>query len=374
MREAEQVLVQDFLAALQAATGSELIDQKDEVAFDDRQRLDALLRVRMPNHPDIVPIAVEAEDATYPRDARRLVEFLKAFNAQGTHDRPPAAPVVVANYLTGTARDVLRECGVNYFEASSGTLFFRFGTWLIDIERPSKRALDRKIGSVFTGAREQVVHALLMHWHRAGARAWLAGNELANLAETSAFTVSKTLQELEKHEWVEATGTGPSQRRRLKNPAGLLDAWGDEWMRRARSEPRTRWYTYAGGRGGIVDRMLEKLENRQGWAISGTAAANARVPHLTAVDRVLVIVPPGLSLPWAEGMALEPADKGSNITFVERTGTSLQFLDEQAERPKSRFASPFIQYLDLLDGVGRNKELAREYRSQIFKLEERDHD
>ena len=53
---------------------------------------------------------------------------------------------------------------------------------------------------------------------------------------------------------------------------------------------------------------------------------------------------------------------------------SLQFLDEHPERPDSRFTSPFIQYLDLLDGVGRNKELAREYRERVLKLGEPDHD
>lgn len=374
MRAAEQVLVQEFLAAFQAATDSELIGQHEEVPFDERQRLDALLRVRLPNQVDAVDLAVEAVDATYPRDAHRLAEFLTYFNDQRRQDAAPAVPVVAARHLTSAAKDVLRDAGINYFESSSGTLLFRYRTWLIDIERPSKQSLDRKIGSLFNGAREQVVHALLMHWYRTGEQGWVAGNELATTAETSTFTVSKTLQELEKHDWVEATGSGPSQRRRLKNAGGLLDAWSDEWTRRARSEPRTRLYTYAGGRGGIVDRILQKMDGRTGWAISGAAAANARVPHLTVVDRVLVIVPPGLAKPWAEEMGLERADNGSNITFVERSGASLQFLDEHPERPDSRFTSPFIQYLDLLDGVGRNKELAREYRERVLKLGEPDHD
>lgn len=374
MRAAEQVLVQEFLAALQAATDSQLLVQQEEIPFEERQRLDALLRIRLPNQADPVDLAVEAVDATYPRDAHRLADFLASFNARRRPEDPPAVPIVAARHLTSAAKDVLRDAGVNYFESSSGTLLFRYRTWFIDIERPSKQSPDRKIGSIFNGAREQVVHALFMHWYQTGERGWVAGNELATKAATSTFTVSKTLQELEKHDWVEATGSGPSQRRRLKNASGLLDAWSDEWTRRARSEPRARLYTYAGGRGGIVDRVLQKMDGRSEWAISGAAAANARVPHLTVVDRVLVIVPPGLAKPWAEEMGLERTDKGSNITFVERSGASLQFLDEHPERPGSRFTSPFIQYLDLLDGVGRNKELAREYRERVLKLGELDHD
>lgn len=374
MRAAEQTLVQEFVAAFEAATASQVISQYEEIAFDERHKLDALLRVQLPNQADPVDVAVEAVDATYPRDAHRLADFLTCFNDQRGQAAPPAVPVVAARHLTRAAKDVLRDAGINYFESSSGTLFFRYRTWLIDIERPSKQAPERKIGSLFNGAREQVVHALFMHWYQMGEQGWVAGNELATTAETSTFTVSKTLQELEKHDWVEATGSGPSQRRRLKNASGLLDAWSDEWTRRARSEPRTRLYTYAGSRAGIVDRMLEKLAGRTGWAISGAAAANAKLPFLTGVDRVLVVVPPGVAKLWADEMGLERTEKGSNIIFVERSGASLQFLEEHPERPDSRFTSPFIQYLDLLDGVGRNKELASEYRERVLRLGEKGHD
>ena len=140
MRAAEQVLVQEFLAAFQAATDSELIGQHEEVPFDERQRLDALLRVRFPNQVDAVDLAVEAVDATYPRDAHRLAEFLTCFNDQRRQDAAPAVPVVAARHLTSAAKDVLRGAGINYFESSSGTLLFRYRTWLIDIERPSKQS------------------------------------------------------------------------------------------------------------------------------------------------------------------------------------------------------------------------------------------
>jgi len=48
----------------------------------------------------------------------------------------------------------------------------------------------------------------------------------------------------------------------------------------------------------------------------------------------------------------------------ERGGASLLFQDRHPEYP-SYFASPFILYLDLLDGRGRNKELAQHVREKL---------
>ncbi|MBA4061944.1 MAG: hypothetical protein C0470_16555 [Verminephrobacter sp.] len=223
---------------------------------------------------------------------------------------------------------------------------------------------------MFSGAREQVVHALLEHWRREGEEAWVSGAEIAEMAGTSPFTVSTTMQEFERQAWVDVTGSGPTLRRRLSRPELLLDAWAQVWKQRLPKETRTRWYAYAGGSGGIVDHMLERLAGRDGWLMTGAAAANAVVPHLMAIDRATIIVPPGVSKQWAADLKLEQAEKGSNVTFIERTGASLMFGDTNSERRGSRFASRFVMYLDLLDGVGRNKELAVEFRSRALKLGE----
>ena len=104
--------------------------------------------------------------------------------------------------------------------------------------------------------------------------------------------------------------------------------------------------------------------------MTGAGAANAVVPHLTVVDRVSIVVPPGIGKAWAAALKLEPAEKGANVTFIERTGASLMFGDSHPDRPGSRFVSRFVMYLDLLDGVGRNKELASEFRSRALGLRE----
>lgn len=360
-----------FLDALDQVVGLQVVASEVEVpltAKGVRLRLDFRVRVLLGDEQKDTALAIEVTDTVYPRDARELTERFAAraeslLGADEVH-------VVVATHLSAGAQKMLREGRVNFFDMASGTLYFRNGRRHIDIQRENSEPAARKIRSIFNGAREQVVHALLEHWRRDGSDAWVAGTDLAKMANTSPFTVSKTLQELERQAWVDVTGAGPTLRRRLSRPELLLDAWAQAWKHRLSREKRTRWYVYASGPSGIVDYMLERLAGFDGWAMTGAGAANAVVPYLTAVDRAYIIVPPRLSSEWGARLRLEPADKGANVTFIERTGAALMFGDTPLDRPGSRFASRFVTYLDLLDGVGRNKELAAEFRSRALNLGE----
>ncbi|MBS0339375.1 MAG: hypothetical protein JSS56_02550 [Proteobacteria bacterium] len=349
------------------------MDCTEETPFDSegrRLRLDFRVHARLGDEKKSTALAIEAFDSIYPRDAQRLMERFaaRARYLAGADE----VPIVVATYLSIGTQKLLRDRHINFYEVTSGTLYYRHGLRHIDIQRESKEPVEeRKIRSVFSGAREQVVHALLEHWRPEGDETWVSGAELADIAATSPFTVSTTMQELERQDWVDVTGSGPTLRRRLSRPELLLDAWAQVWKQRSLKEKRTRWYAYAVGSGGIVDYMLERLAGRDGWLMTGAGAANSVVPHLTAIDRVAIIVPPGgVSKQWAADLKLEQADKGSNVTFIERTGASLMFGDTHPGRVGSHFASRFVMYLDMLDGVGRNKELAAEFRKRALKLGE----
>jgi hypothetical protein len=371
MKNIPDARLRRFLDTLDQVAGLQDIECNVEEPFDaggGRLRLDFLVRARLGDDEQDTALGIEAADSVYPRDAQKLMERFaaRAKYLAGADE----VPVVVATYLSPGAQKLLRDGDLNFYEVVSGTLYFRHGLRHIDIQRESDEPAERKIRSVFNGAREQVVHALLEHWRRDGGDAWVSGADLADMADTSPFTVSTTMQELERQAWVDVTGAGPTLRRRLSHPELLLDAWAQAWKQRLPKEKRTRWYAYASGPGGIVDLILERLADRDGWAMTGAGAANAVVPHLTAVDRASIIVPPGASKEWATELKLEPAEKGANVTFIERTGASLMFGDTHPERPGSHFASRFVMYLDLLDGVGRNKELAAEFRSRALNLGE----
>jgi len=316
------------------------------------------LRVDSPRED--LHLAVEILREGYPRDVRSAVWQLDEYRL-ASHQGTQIVPVVLAEHLSAGARETLRERNVAYFDAS-GSLYLRHGQWLIDIERAGKPASPRRVGSLFTGAREQVVHALLH-----SEQAWLNGQELAEAAQTSTYTVSLTMQELERLEWVESQGSGRRLRRRLVEPSRLLDAWSEAW--RERKEARSRWYLYSANPNSLLPSVGKKLHDSElsAWAFTGTAAANVLAPLLTGVDTVELIIPAGHTDRYAEALALKQADKGSNLILVERSGASLLF---RKERPDvcSWFASPFIQYLDLLDGRGRNKELAAHLREVVLKV------
>ena len=236
----------------------------------------------------------------------------------------------------------------------NGNLYLRWHQWLLDIQRPERASARKDITALFTDSREMVVHALLTHRNE-----WLTGGELAKMAHTSAYTCSVVLQELERREWSESSGAGRTLRRRLTKPRQLLDAWAEHWTKR--KEQRTRWYFFADRPNLLLTHLTYKIDTGGfsfDWAFTGTAAANVYAPLLTSVDTAEIIVPPGRAEQLAKTLQLKPADKGANVTLVERTGASLLFRNVHPEYP-SYFASPFILYLDLLDGRGRNKELAQ---------------
>lgn len=363
--------VRHFLAALDQVVGVKVDACEVEAPLGSdvgRAQVDFLVRARLGSEQKDSVLLIETKESVYPRDAQKLLERFTSLAHYSTSTRD--VPVVVATHLSEASKKLLRDGRVNFFEVNSETLYYKDGLRHIDIQRASNEPAERKIRSVFNGAREQVVHALLEHWRREGSDAWVSGAELVEMAGTSAFTVSTTMQELERQAWVDVTGAGPTLRRKLSHPGLLLDAWAQAWKQRLPKEKRTRWYAYASAPGGIVDHMLERLAGRDGWAMTGAGGANTVVPHLTTVDRVSIIAPPGLSKEWATELKLEPADRGANVTFIERTGASLMFCDTHPDRPGTRFASRFVMYLDLLDGVGRNKELAAEFRSRALKLGE----
>jgi hypothetical protein len=64
---------------------------------------------------------------------------------------------------------------------------------------------------------------------------------------------------------------------------------------------------------------------------------------------------------------MKTVDSGFNIVLIERAGASTLFRHVPPGLP-GWLASPFIQYLDLLDGRGRHKELAQHLRTNILQI------
>ena len=307
----------------------------------------------------------------YPRDIRDAAWRLS--------DRPADLPdkwitMVAAPHLSDGAREELRRRGIGYFDGS-GSLFLRDEHWLIDIQREAKK-IPRQSGTLFSESREMVVHALLNRAYQ-----WVTGAELAKAAKTSQFTCSIVLQELERQELVESVGSGRTVRRRLRAPAALLDAWAAAWT--ARKQSRRQGYVFALHPERLAEQIARSLKDASAahpWAFTGAIAANLHSPMLTAVDVAELIVPAGSEDYFATTLGMEPADVGGNVVLIARDGASMLFAGEHVRTNASTgetlripLASPFIQYLDLLDGKRRNKEMAarllEEFKSEWANYE-----
>lgn len=306
-----------------------------------------------------VDIAVKILRHAYPRDVREAVWALDEYRLTAdSHEN--LIPLVAADSLSPGARELLRKRGIAYFE-SNGNLHLRWRQWRIDIERPQLESATRGIArALFSDAREMVVHALLEHRNE-----WLTGSELAEMAKTSTYTTSIVLSELERREWCESSGAGRTLRRRLIQPRLLLDAWAEQWAKRKGN--RSRYHVFSAQPNALFALLTNRFDKAQiavPWAFTGAAAANTFAPLLTSVDIVEIIVPPGCAEQIAAALQLKPVEQGANVTLVERDGASLLFRTE-VPGTSACVASPLIFYLDLLDGRGRNKELAQHVLEQL---------
>jgi hypothetical protein len=346
----------ELCTALAAATNGQILSRRAEIEFNDGHRLDLLVTLRVGECS--AEVAVETVRVAYPRDVQAAIWRLNEYQFS-VKDQTGVIPLVAAESLSPGARDLLRKHGIGYFERN-GNLYLQHGGWLVNIEKPEREVTKRGATSLFTDAREMVVHALLMNRKK-----WLTGGELAELSQTSQYTCSVVLQELERREWSESNGSGRTLRRRLSRPRELLNAWAEHWKKRR--DETTRWYFFT-DRPKLLLMHLTYAIDASGvsfpWAFTGTSAANVYAPLLTGTDTSDIVVPPGRAKDLAKVLGLKPAEKGANVTLIERDDTSLQFRVLHPEHP-SYFASPFILYLDLLDGRGRNKELAENILAQL---------
>jgi hypothetical protein len=353
----ESSFVERFVTALRDAGVTVDVQHSTDLfgQFGLRFRADALLRLN-----DQIWMAVEVTRSGYPRDIREAIWKLQSM---GIGLQPPNTDMriaILAEHLTDASRELLKSHGCAYFD-TGGSLFLKAPSagLLIDIDRPPPKLLQRRAHSVFTSAREQVLHALM---HQGDA--WSSGIDIAAASQTSPFTVSQTIAELEKLDWIESRNVGSSKLRRLNQPGQLLDAWATQWQ--SRKESVSRWYRWSASTEELLV-QISQCENAKDVVLTGAAAANQLTPWLTQVDRIDLIVPPGTSETLAQQLELKSVTQGANIQLVERTGASRLFTEPSPITSTLHRASPYILYLDLLDGRGRNKELAQKLRTNIMK-------
>ncbi|MFG9108816.1 type IV toxin-antitoxin system AbiEi family antitoxin, partial [Pseudomonas aeruginosa] len=305
------------------------------------------------------PLAFLIRKTVYPRDVREAVWRLENHKKQGK-GREDSLFVLLAHHLSKGARLELKLRGIAFFDLQ-GALYIKHRRWLISLDAapPPKETKTHGI-DLFTGARESVVHAVLQTRGE-----WFNGIEIVESSRTSGYSVSLVLQELENLEWVQSQGRGRHRLRRLIAPGRLLDAWSCAWKENRKQN--SRWYLFCQNPQMLLEELsLKVVELDIKCTFTGAIVANRLSPLLTEVSTAEMIIYSSAT-EVAECLGLKPAEKGSNVVLSERSGAS-ELFQEYSAATGTWSSSPFIQYLDLLDGRGRNAELAKQFRSDILKI------
>lgn len=329
-----------------------------------------ILHLQGTDHPDAMiefynegkphKLLIEVKRSLYPRDAREAIWQIRSYLAELGRNEGPIIPVLAAESISPGARELLRAERVGHFD-SSGSLFIAAQGLYIRIDRPTSRKQERSITNIFSGRRAQAVHAI---WTFGGN--WFGVHQVADRAGVSPATASETLISIERREWVEARGSGPSKERRLINPRALLDAWANH---QTTTKPAAVKHFYI--RSTALSNLQERIDqtcDREGipYEFTGVTAGQIHAPFLSTVSQVFCRLPAGQGTKTVlDAIEARPVREGWNLAVQETASEDdLRFRERKSGL---WVADPLQTYLDLLQSGGRAKELAQHLRAE--KLE-----
>jgi hypothetical protein len=307
-----------------------------------------------------VTLLVEAKKAVYPRDVRQV---LWQFNEL---KQPPTTggktqPLLAAESISPGAKELLRAERVGYFD-SGGSLFLPAAGAYLYIDKPPPKSLTKSMRSLFAGRRAQVLHVLLLRH-----REWFGVTDIAAESQVAPSTASEVLTQLERFDWIESRGNGPSKERKLREPGALLDAWAKQQT--VLRPLHARRYYVPGAKADALLAHLGRIFNRHHveYAVTSEAAAQRYAPFLTVVSVVRARVLTGSAVEKAVAdLDARLVTEGSNLAIIETKSAGELLFREQLEGVW--LATPVQVYLDLLRGEGRAKELAEHLRRERIQF------
>lgn len=171
------------------------------------------------------------------------------------------------------------------------------------------------------------------------------------------------LSELERFDWLEVRGQGPSNERYLREPAPLLDAWAKQLA--TIRPPILRRYYVPGAKSETLTARVGHVLDVHGvqHAISHEAAAQRYAPFLSNVSQVRVRALIGANADAAIGdLEASVVNDGANLGLIDAKSSNELLARKQIEG--LWLDSPIQIYLDLLHGEGRSKETAEHFRKE----------
>lgn len=188
--------------------------------------------------------------------------------------------------------------------------------------------------------------------------------DLAADGHVSLGTAQNTVVALEAEGLLERFGRGPSTRRRVTDPAALLD----RYARDAAADRRViaRGFILNNGAGetmrAVSQRLMSEGQGVQAW-FTGVAAAQMVAPHVTAVRRFEAwVTAPHSADVILSAMGAMPADEGANLV-VMRGHKGVTVGSEY--RDGIHRVSVFRMYADALADPARGEEQAEHLRETV---------
>lgn len=316
--------------------------------------VDAIVKLKIGDRQE--RLLIEAKNAVYPRDVRDLYwQFRKLLDTARRHNQ--IIPVVIAESLSPGAKELLREQKIGYFD-TGGSLFLQSPNTYVFIDRPPPKSEARIVRTLFSGRRAQVLLTLLNRHHH-----WFKVSDLAKQSLTSSATVSQIFAQLERFDWIESRGQGPSKERMLREPKGLLDAW-ERWSISNPPPLMHRYFVPVQN----IESIMRQLDSQCTalaieYAITHEAAAQHYEKFLTSVSQVRCrILESENTNILIDALSARPVREGANLVIIDIKSPGELLFKQRVSG--AWLANPVQVYLDLIRSDGRSKELAAHLRKE----------
>lgn len=306
-----------------------------------------------------VTLLIEAKKTLYPRDVRQSLWQLEEYARRWpqSEEGRQTSYCLVAHSISPGAKGLMRDKRVGYYD-SGGSMFLPAENIYVYVDKPPPKSLSRSIRSLFSGRRAQVLHALLMRNDE-----WFGVKELAEQTLVSPTTASQVLTELERFDWVESRGQGPTKKRHLREPGALLDEWTRQ-LALMRPPAIKRYYVPSVHVEGLVHKFAKVCTTHKAeYAITHEAAAQHYAPFLSTVSQVRCRLVADAPADEALGaLDAHNVDHGANLAVIAVESSGELLFRELVDG--TWLASPVQVYLDLMRSEGRAREMAQHLRQE----------
>ena len=307
--------------------------QAEHGAFASDVRIDLVASIASPGGRKTA-LAVEVKRMVAPRDVRRAADQI---SLSASHAMPAAVPVVAASYLSPRSRELLEVLGVGYIDTT--------GNARIEVSEPglfiSTSGADQdpwpqddKLQSLRGRGAARAVRAIIDSTPPFGVR------ELASATDTSAATLSRVLELLERDDIVARKRRGPVL---SVDWQAAIRRWAQDYDQTTSNTATT----YLEPRGILA---LEDALPESGlrYAETGALAAQRFDPIAPARTAALYVDD---AYGAASQLGLHEADAGANVVLLEPFDPVV--FDRTVTRDGLTCVAPSQLAADLLTGPGR---------------------